>query len=71
MRRVGSIDPHHDGLVAEVGRAQGLDHAGTRGILLVRRDGVLEVQEDLVGLETDGLGDEALVGSRHGVAGAA
>ena len=46
---------------------QRLDHALARSVLLVRRDRVLEVEKDLVGVQLDGLGDEALVGTGNGV----
>ena len=68
VRRVGPVDPHDDGLVAEVERAQRLDHAPARALLLVRRDRVLEVEEDLVGVQAYGLRDEALVRAGNGVA---
>ena len=71
VRRVRAVDAHHHGLGAEVGRAQRLDHPVARRVLLVRRDRVLEVEEDLVGLQTDSLGDEALVRAGNGVTGAA
>ena len=55
VRRVGAVDAHHHGLAAEVQRAERLDHPLASAVLLVRRDGVLEVEEDLVGLQPSAL----------------
>ena len=71
VRRVGAVDAHDDRLGTEVQRVQRLDDPFARRVLLVRRDRVLEVEEDLVRLQPYGLGDEALAGPGHGVARAA
>ena len=71
VRRVGAVDAHDDGLGAEIARQERGDHLAAGGLLLPRRDGVLEVEEDLVGIELRSLGEEALAGAGHGVARAA
>ena len=51
VRRVGAVDAHDDGLFAEVMGCQGIDDQLARIPLLALGDGVLEVEEDLVGLQ--------------------
>ena len=44
-----AVDPHDARLAAVVVRVQGVHHMAPGGLLLERRDGVLEVEEYLVG----------------------
>ena len=52
---VEAVDAHRHHLVAPVDVAQGLDDVLARLRLVVRRDGVLEVEEDDVGRRLGGL----------------
>src|SRR6185312_15877765 len=67
VRRVGAVDAYDDGGL-ERERVERLYYARASGVLLVRRDGVLEVKEYLVGLEFRRLRKEALARSGDGVA---
>jgi hypothetical protein len=65
------VHPDHADLLAPAALVERLDDRLARPGLGQRRAGVLEVEEDLVGVEGPGLVDELLARTRHGEAGPA
>ncbi len=66
--RVEAVDAHRHRLAGAlpVDVVQRLDDVLARLLLVRRRDGVLAVEEDVVGRALDGLVDHGRVGARHG-----
>jgi hypothetical protein len=61
---VEAVDAHRHHLVAPVDVAQGLDDVLARLRLVVRRDRVLEVEEDDIGRRLGGLLEQLRLGTR-------
>jgi hypothetical protein len=64
--RVETVDADHHGLVAPVDFVEALDDVLARLLLVVGRDGILEVEEDDVGRALGRLLEERRVRPRDG-----
>ena len=63
---VEAVDADHHGLAAPIEIVEALDDVLARLLLVVRRDGVFQVEEDDVGGAFRGLLEQRRVGPRHG-----